>query len=156
MGQGQLSERQTRCLELVSQGMTSKEIAPLLDVTPGVVDNYISVAVTKLGASGRREAARMLAERQKAMVHPLHLQPEAIAPALLPTDEQRQADWAQDTRSTLKRALDHLFGLPPIGGRENDLNATDRLLAMARIGFVAALLLIATIVIIQGVILLLT
>ncbi|MDX3901588.1 MAG: helix-turn-helix transcriptional regulator [Sphingobium sp.] len=156
MGHAQLSDRQKRCLELVAQGMTSKEIAPLLDVTPGVVDNYIAAAVAKMGASGRREAARMLAEQQEGMVHPLHLQPEAIAPTRYTMDDRNQAGRIQDTRSTLKRALHHLFGLPPIGGRENDLNAIDRLSAMARIGFVAALLLIATIVIIQGVVLLLT
>ena len=156
MGLSQLSDRQKRCLELVSEGLTSKEIAPILDVTPGVVDNYIAAAIAKLGVSGRREAARILAGQEKAMVQPLHLQPETIAQALPTADEMHRADQTQGTGSTPMRVLHHLFGLPPIGGRENDLNAADRLLAMARIGFLAAVLLIATIVTVQGVILLLT
>lgn len=156
MGLGQLSDRQKRCLELVSQGLTSKEIAPLLDVTPGVVDNYIAAAIVKLGANGRRDAARILVGHEKAMVQPLHLQPEAIAPVLPTADEMDRADQTQDTGSTPIRVLHQLFSLPPIGGRENDLNVAERLLAMARISFLTALFLIATIVTVQGVILLLT
>lgn len=156
MGQSQLSDRQKRCLELVSQGLTSKEIAPILDVTPGVVDNYIAAAIAKLGASGRREAARILAGLEEGMVQPLHLQPETIAQAVPSADEMRRVDQTPGTGSTPTHVLHHLFGLPPIGGRENDLNAADRLLAMVRISFLAAVLLIATIVTIQGIILLLT
>ncbi|WP_336970068.1 helix-turn-helix transcriptional regulator [Sphingobium aromaticiconvertens] len=156
MALGQLSDRQRRCLELVSQGLTSKEIAPILDVTPGVVDNYIAAAIAKLGASGRRDAARIVLGHEKVMVQPLHLQSEAIAPALPLADEMHQADQTQGTDSKPIGTLHHLFSLPPMGGRENDLNVADRLLVIARISFLAAVLLIATIVTVQGVILLLT
>lgn len=156
MGQVQLSDRQRRCLTLVSQGLTSKEIAPILDVTPGVVDNYIAAAMVKLGASGRREAARIMAEQAEDMVQPLHLQPQTIAPVPLTADEIHQADQTQNAGFAPKGVLHHLFSLPPIGGRKNELNAADRLMAIARIGFLTALLLMATVVTVQGIILLLT
>jgi DNA-binding CsgD family transcriptional regulator len=144
-----LSEQQKKCLRLVHLGLTSKEIAPLLATTPGVVDNYISAALARMALTSRREAARLLAQEEEAeasgdpMVQRLHLQPEAVAPLGGPSD--------LETRSIGSRTV-RVFGLPPIGGRENDLTASQRLLALTRIAFFAALLLIATVVVVQGII----
>jgi DNA-binding CsgD family transcriptional regulator len=56
-----LSDGQKACLRLVGEGMSSKEIAKALGLTPQTVDTYVKVSMARLGASNRREAARMLA-----------------------------------------------------------------------------------------------
>jgi len=55
-----LSPRQAACLRLVwERQATSKEIARALGISKATVDGYIAEAVEALGASNRREAARM-------------------------------------------------------------------------------------------------
>lgn len=56
-----LSEGQKACLRLVAQGMSSKEIAKQLGLAPQTVDTYLKTSMARLGASNRRDAARMLA-----------------------------------------------------------------------------------------------
>jgi DNA-binding CsgD family transcriptional regulator len=55
-----LSERQRQCLELVVQGLTSKQIARILNLSPSTVDNHLHTAIDRLGAGSRAEAARLL------------------------------------------------------------------------------------------------
>ena len=74
-----LSEREKSCLRLVAQGLTSKEIALRLETTPGTIDNYITSAVRILQAPSRRQAARMLMEREMVAVQQLHVQSAALA-----------------------------------------------------------------------------
>jgi DNA-binding CsgD family transcriptional regulator len=57
-----LTEQQRICLRLVFAHMTSKEIAPLLGIEPGSVDQHIKTAMRILGVGDRRAAAKMLAE----------------------------------------------------------------------------------------------
>ena len=59
-----LTDKQRECLRLVYAHMSSKEIAPLLGVEPGTVDQYIKAAMRILGVSDRRAAAKMLAEQE--------------------------------------------------------------------------------------------
>ena len=56
-----LTKRQRRCLRLVFQMRTTKEISAHLNVNPHTVDADIKRAVKILDASGRTEAARILA-----------------------------------------------------------------------------------------------
>jgi DNA-binding CsgD family transcriptional regulator len=56
----QLTRRERDCLELVAQGLSSKEIAAKLGIAPGTVDNHLKRAVKALGASNRRVAARLI------------------------------------------------------------------------------------------------
>lgn len=60
-----LTASERRCLELVEQGLSSKEIARELDRSPNSVDTWIRSAVRKLGARTRHQAARMLADSEK-------------------------------------------------------------------------------------------
>jgi DNA-binding CsgD family transcriptional regulator len=55
-----LSEGQKNCLRLVAKGMSSKEIAKVIGLTPQTVDTYLKAALARTGAPNRREAARML------------------------------------------------------------------------------------------------
>ena len=56
-----LSPRQRECLQLVwERQATSKEIAIALGISKTTVDGYIREAVELLGATDRRDAARMI------------------------------------------------------------------------------------------------
>lgn len=61
----QLTARERDCLRLVGRGMSSKEIALALGLSPLTVDGYLKEAVRTLGVSGRREAARVLASHEE-------------------------------------------------------------------------------------------
>jgi DNA-binding CsgD family transcriptional regulator len=55
-----LTERQKECLRLVAQGLETKEIARLLDLTPAAVTERLRAARTIFGVATSREAARRL------------------------------------------------------------------------------------------------
>jgi DNA-binding CsgD family transcriptional regulator len=55
-----LTERQKECLRLVAQGLETKEIARLLDLTPAAVTERLRAARTTFGVGTSREAARRL------------------------------------------------------------------------------------------------
>jgi DNA-binding CsgD family transcriptional regulator len=61
-----LTDQQRACLRLVYAHMTSKEIAPLLGIEPGSVDQHIKAAMRVLGVGDRRAAARALAEYKES------------------------------------------------------------------------------------------
>lgn len=58
-----LTERERDVLRLAEEGLSNKEIARRLDLSPGTVRNYLSEALTKLYASSRIEAGRLARER---------------------------------------------------------------------------------------------
>lgn len=57
-----LNDRDRRILRLVEEGMSNKEIAATLNLSPGTVRNYLNEATTKLGVSNRIEAFRTARE----------------------------------------------------------------------------------------------
>src|SRR3954468_14920007 len=59
-----LTEQQRACLRYVYAHLTSKEIAPLMGIEPGSVDQHIKAAMKTLGVGDRRTAARILAEHE--------------------------------------------------------------------------------------------
>jgi DNA-binding CsgD family transcriptional regulator len=76
-----LTEQQRACLRYVYAHLTSKEIAPLMGIEPGSVDQHIKAAMKTLGVGDRRSAARILAEHEaREDVQPLVYQPLDIAP----------------------------------------------------------------------------
>lgn len=52
-----LTPRQQAVMAMVGKGLTSKEIAKALNLTPGTVDNHIQASVYALNAKNRAEAA---------------------------------------------------------------------------------------------------
>ncbi len=61
--QDPLTERERQVLRLAGEGMKSPDIAAQLGLSDGTVRNYLSEAMSKLGATNRIEAARMARDR---------------------------------------------------------------------------------------------
>jgi DNA-binding CsgD family transcriptional regulator len=136
-----LTDKQRECLRLVYAHMSSKEIAPLLGVEPGTVDQYIKAAMRILGVSDRRAAAKMLAEQEDRIVQPLVYQPLDIAvvgePAMFGASTEGPREAASGGAMREDRALFEPFPaeqpdslplpLPIRGGTPSDLNQVKRL-----------------------------
>jgi two-component system response regulator DesR len=58
-----LTDRERQALRFAGEGKTSAEIASMLCLSEGTVRNYLSEAMSKLGASTRVEAARIAREK---------------------------------------------------------------------------------------------
>lgn len=58
-----LLDRERQVLRMAAAGLTSAAIARELELSDGTVRNYLSSAITKLGASNRVEAARVAREK---------------------------------------------------------------------------------------------
>jgi two-component system, NarL family, response regulator DesR len=54
-----LTDRERQVLRLAGEGMRSGAIAAQLTLSEGTVRNYLSEAISKLGAANRTEAARI-------------------------------------------------------------------------------------------------
>ncbi len=54
-----LSEKEERLLELITEGMTNRQIANVMSLAEGTVKNYISRIMEKLHANTRTELARL-------------------------------------------------------------------------------------------------
>ncbi|MDR7231971.1 two-component system response regulator DesR [Caulobacter sp. BE264] len=54
-----LTDREREILRLAEEGRSNKDIADVLDLSPGTVRNYLSEAAQKLGAANRVEAGRI-------------------------------------------------------------------------------------------------
>jgi two-component system response regulator DesR len=54
-----LTERERQVLRLAGEGKSGPEIAESLNLSEGTVRNYLSEAISKMGAHNRVEAARM-------------------------------------------------------------------------------------------------
>jgi len=69
-----LTQREIECLQLVSKGKTSKEIAQILCITKRTVDFHVNNATQKLGGNSRSQAASQLSRMlimQNSLVRPV-------------------------------------------------------------------------------------
>jgi two-component system response regulator DesR len=58
-----LTDRERQVLRMAGEGTTSAEIASTLHLSEGTVRNYLSEAISKLGAGNRVEAARIARDK---------------------------------------------------------------------------------------------
>ncbi len=58
-----LTDRERQALRLAGEGLTSSDIASALDLSEGTVRNYLSEAISKLGARNRLEAVNLARAR---------------------------------------------------------------------------------------------
>lgn len=87
-----LTARQAECLRLVPVANGSKEIARLLGIGPGTVDQHIKAATRALGETSRHAAARKLAAIEADAASPkLDSQTPAVAAAPFPLPPEAAA-----------------------------------------------------------------
>jgi len=58
-----LTDRERQVLRMAGEGQTSSEIASTLNLSDGTVRNYLSEAISKIGAGNRVEAARIARDK---------------------------------------------------------------------------------------------
>tara|TARA_R110000868_G_scaffold123031_15_gene326015 strand:- start:686 stop:1291 length:606 start_codon:yes stop_codon:yes gene_type:complete len=138
-----LSDVQKQCLRLAASGRSSKEIAPEVGLSHQTVDQYIHRARVTLGAENRRDAARILMDAESAQpFKQFELKPSRL------DDPQNSA--IVDLPAAEPVTLVERIGLPPIGGKTNDLTVQQRLYAIARIAFFLMITATAIIIISKG------
>lgn len=124
-----LNAKQKECLRLVSEGLTSKQIAPRVGLTHESVNTYVKAAARLLGAPNRAVAARMLLEHEALPKGEFPSQPVEPAPQLSETE-------ATDGLSRSPRSAPLIGGImasvPPIGGSVSGLTAGEKVAAMLR------------------------
>ncbi|HEY0013722.1 MAG TPA: LuxR C-terminal-related transcriptional regulator [Allosphingosinicella sp.] len=134
-----LSEGQKACLRLVAQGMSSKEIAKALDLTPQTVDTYLKASMARLGASNRRDAARMLAAEEASQ------KLGSPSPALAePVPEPDQV------AATERTARPSWVRLPPVGGGFHDLSWSQKTFHALQVAVISTAIVIALALAIAG------
>lgn len=134
-----LSEGQKTCLRLVARGMTSKEIAQATGLSPQTVDTYIKAAMSRLNATSRREAARLLGQHEVSQE--LGSPSALVVPA--PVDGNTRG--AAEIRGRMGMLIP-----PPLGGTVNELDATQRTFAVLKVAALSAAIVFALTLLIAG------
>jgi hypothetical protein len=114
--------------------MSSKEIAQATGLSPRTVDQYVNKAALALGASSRREAARILASLEAGESKKLQLQSQGLAD-LAETDSLGESGGNLTARTNASRIQ---RWLPPLGGKRHDLTASETLGEIVKAALMAA------------------
>jgi DNA-binding CsgD family transcriptional regulator len=130
-----ISRRQAECLHFISQGLTSKEIARRLNVSPSTVDNHVSSALARLGVRTRAEAVRLL----KGGMPERWQEPVGELEAPVDAPDQMIGEPAS-------------WHLPELGGRRNTMPLTRRYIAVIQIALLGIMVLAAATFTIVGVV----
>src|SRR4051812_34554931 len=94
-----LTEGQRACLRMVLQHMSSKDIARALGISPHTVDQRIKLAMRRLGAASRVEAARILAAGKQGGEYQdlVHQAPDIDARPAAPPPAARTGEGRHDS-----------------------------------------------------------
>lgn len=149
-----LTEQQRACLRHVYAHLTSKEIAPIMGIEPGSVDQHIKAAMRILDVGDRRSAARLFADYEGRDVQQLVYQPPDIAARFRVAENaastenrdrrQREASSAslqeEQAPFAITSAGKAALPLPVWGAKPHHLNGARRLawIALAAIGIALA------------------
>lgn len=136
-----LTDSQKACLRRVGKGMTSKEIARDLELTPSTVDTYVTHAIARLGATNRRDAARRLARIEGSEL--FRSEPAALASG-------PSAAILSSSHGSSNATPKGFLGLPPIGGETNELDWAQRQYAIFKVGAFGIIVLVGLTLVIAG------
>ena len=120
---------------LAGEGLSSKEIAQKISLSPSTVDNHIAVGIDRLGAKNRVEAVKFLLDQapstpaETSLIEPARIQERSI-----------------------ERDRFRLRSPPSLGGRPNTLSVRDRLLSILQIAALSVAVCSAIILTIAGVV----
>lgn len=120
--------------------MTSKEIAQETGLAPQTVDTYLKIAMNRLEASSRRDAARRLLQFEQS--HKLGSPTAAVA---------AWNDGCDEGAATKKWGFASLLVPPPLGGTVNKLDAAQRTYAVLKVAAIAAAVVFALTLVVAGV-----
>lgn len=149
-----LSPRQIEILSIAMENPTSKFIAQRTRYSPATIDKYLSEVAKILDVPDRRRAIQAFEEWQmgrygnsgnsgippKAGVSNIAERENIRSIELVDAEAQPEIiAWIGRIWTLMWRSA----GLPPIGGRTNDLTIPDRLFAACKVAFVSTILLIA-------------
>ena len=73
-----LTIRQRQCLDLMSQGMSSGQVAAKLGLSPHSVQRHLKLAYARLGANDRAHAVRRCFELGVFAIEPKSAEEEAV------------------------------------------------------------------------------
>lgn len=141
----ELSESQQACLRLVAQGMSSKEIAISLNLSPSTVDTYIKHAIARLGAVNRRDAARKYLESQVSQK--FGSQMEQLAEPPLHGSEAGVPVHDGQAHPAEPRRWWRAVLPPPLGGKENQRSASQRFWDACKVIFWGMMVFLAMIIV---------
>lgn len=141
---GKLTLRQKDCVRLVADGYTSKQIAQFLNISPSTVDNHIRSALRALNVESRAEAARAL----KRLETNQRLTNQASS--VDQTDVGTQLSLLTAATASDKRHPTKAWAVVPIGGFENNLNASGKTLAILQVAGVSLMALLALSILLAG------
>lgn len=130
-----LTESQIKCLRLVGRGMSSKEIAIATGLSPRTVDQYVNRAASMLGATSRREAARILDLAESAESNNLQLQSQTLVKSP-ETDSIGDSGIDRMAEGSGKRF--HRW-VPPLGGERQHLKASETIGEIVKAALIAAI-----------------
>ncbi|HYJ30812.1 MAG TPA: helix-turn-helix transcriptional regulator [Allosphingosinicella sp.] len=133
-----LSDGQKACLRLVAQGMSSKEIAKALGLTPQTVDTYVKTSMARLGVTSRREAARILVASELSRK--------------LGSPSARLADCGPESQMASTGTTGWLSWVrpPPVGGGFHDLNWSQKTYQALLVAVISASIVVALALLIAG------
>jgi DNA-binding CsgD family transcriptional regulator len=144
-----LTERQLACLELVSMGFTSKQIARKLGISHSTVDNHVLAATQLLGVTDRREAARLIMALRQQLPRQAPELPQPQNSFIVPEPEASpQQGPAQHSPTGLVSGLKLL---PPVGGTKNEQSLGNKTVQILSLAFLSTLGVLAMALLISGV-----
>jgi DNA-binding CsgD family transcriptional regulator len=132
-----LTERQTDCVARVARGLSSKEIARELGISPSTVDNHVASAMHHYGFSTRAAVAKWYVEQVNGA--------EAV-PIL-----DNELELITKVRSKSNRFL----AMPPLGGATNGLTMKQRFFSVSQVVIVSIMVASSAITFVLGLIFLL-
>jgi DNA-binding CsgD family transcriptional regulator len=106
-----LTSRQESCIALVASGLSSKEIARELGISPSTVDNHIATAMHIIGLANRAALANWYTE----------------------TRDSKSVRTQNRPRPKAGRTFSISFSLPPMGGIRNSLSLMERVFSALQV-----------------------
>lgn len=133
-----LSEQQIICLSWVEKGFSSKDIAQEMGISPATVDTYLKVAMQRLGTNRRREAARIyrLTVGEQGLPQKLGSQStDLVEDASIASMEGPAETAIPEPNAT---GSTNNGWLPSLGGKPNDLTATQTISKIMSLAIIMA------------------
>lgn len=136
-----LTERQRQCMVLVAEGLTSKQIARQLGISPSTVDNHVRAVIVHLSAANRLDAARIVVSWINDSSSG-DSQPDSA-------NSNAGAEMSVEQGGEVRGLV---TGLPPFGGFRNTTAISKRFLHVAQVALLGTMVFAALTATIAGIV----